>query len=47
LVSDGGVRDSLAPRSPWYPIVTLHCQDAPAQWDGAIRKMIETVGAKR
>ena len=29
--------------SPWYPTVTLHRQDAPSQWDGAIAKMIETV----
>ena len=29
--------------APWYPTVTLHRQNAPGQWDGAIAKMIRTV----
>ncbi|HLZ65488.1 MAG TPA: glycosyltransferase, partial [Aliidongia sp.] len=29
--------------TPWYPTVSLHRQDAPGQWDGAIAKMIRTV----
>ena len=32
--------------TPWYPTVTLHRQDAPGQWDGAIAKMLETVRAE-
>jgi len=32
--------------TPWYPTVTLHRQDAPGQWDGAIGKMLETVRAE-
>jgi ADP-heptose:LPS heptosyltransferase len=32
--------------TPWYPTVTLHRQDAPGQWDGAIQKMIKTVKAE-
>ena len=32
--------------TPWYPTVTLHRQDAPGQWDGAIAKMMRTVRAE-
>jgi hypothetical protein len=32
--------------TPWYPTVTLHRQDAPGQWDGAIAKMLATVKAE-
>ncbi|HLZ66839.1 MAG TPA: tetratricopeptide repeat protein [Aliidongia sp.] len=31
--------------TPWYPTVSLHRQDAPGQWGGAIAKMLETVKA--
>jgi hypothetical protein len=31
--------------SPWYPSVTLHRQDAPGDWDSAIRKAITTISA--
>jgi hypothetical protein len=32
--------------TPWYPTITLHRQDAPGQWDGAIAKMLATVKAE-
>jgi hypothetical protein len=33
--------------TPWYPTVTLHRQDRPGQWDGAVEKMIKTVETER
>ena len=31
--------------TPWYPGMTLHCQDRPGDWSGALQKAVALIRA--